>query len=146
MIVQVKYRKYRLRADAFTSASLCCYQHHTCYVLFARRYTVDDMGARKYYVLDVDVPRIPAADFDDDLGDGALDDPSTAQRPRVCVDMPEPLPGVIPLVDPFPTAPEVRARLFVCVCACVRVCVREGRCMLVSENNYEKKPDLTVYF
>ena len=37
-----------------------------------RWYAVEEMRMRKYFVLNVDVPRIPAADFDDAIGDGLL--------------------------------------------------------------------------
>jgi hypothetical protein len=37
-----------------------------------RWYAVEEMRMRKYFLLNVDVPRIPAADFDDAIGDGLL--------------------------------------------------------------------------
>jgi hypothetical protein len=76
------------------------------------RYHPEDFKQRKAYVLDMDVPRIPAEDFADALGDGLLSDPVTETRKRVTVQPPSLAPGMIPLIDKFQPVAEVCCPVF----------------------------------
>ena len=86
------------------------------------RYTLEQLEARGYHVLDVIALSIPAADFADGLGDGDPSDPATARRPRRDVALPAVnVPINAAFVKPFPVSPTVCKHMpRLCVYVCVR--------------------------